>query len=171
MATTTIKDGYAGGSDNQLHINADGSLNVTGGTGTSNVNIHDSAGNNLTSTSGSLNVNITGSGAAGTTISLYNEVTAVAMGSSTNILTYTVPAGLSLTLSRVLVSSDSIGTVEIDLNGTANSKIRLTYTQYNGSLEYSNYLLATGTVIRVVGTNNSSQGVASFNTTLQGTLA
>ena len=35
MATTQIKDGYAGGSDNQLKVNSDGSINVnsTGGGG------------------------------------------------------------------------------------------------------------------------------------------
>lgn len=64
MATTQIKDGFAGGSDNQLKVNADGSINVdiTGGGGgpTSDVNIFDSAGNPLTSTSGALNVNTSG---------------------------------------------------------------------------------------------------------------
>lgn len=30
MATTQIKDGYQGGSDNQLKINSDGSINVSG---------------------------------------------------------------------------------------------------------------------------------------------
>lgn len=33
MATTTIKDGYNGGSDNQLRVNNDGSINVNGGGG------------------------------------------------------------------------------------------------------------------------------------------
>lgn len=63
MATTQIKDGFQGGSDNQLLVNPDGSINVntSGGGGGSNVNIHDSAGNNLTSTGGALNVNTTGS--------------------------------------------------------------------------------------------------------------
>lgn len=37
MATTQIKDGYQGGSDNQLKVNSDGSINVTGSSGPSNV--------------------------------------------------------------------------------------------------------------------------------------
>lgn len=63
MASSTIKDGYNGGTDNQLRVNDDGSINVVGGGGggTTNVNIHDSSGGNLTSTSGALNVNTTGS--------------------------------------------------------------------------------------------------------------
>jgi hypothetical protein len=61
MATTQIKDGFAGGSDNQLKVNPDGSINVTGGGGGGgDVNIFDSAGNPLTSTSGALNVNTSG---------------------------------------------------------------------------------------------------------------
>lgn len=62
MAVTTIKDGYAGGSDNQLKVNSDGSINVTGGGGgtTANVDIHDAAGNPINSTNGALNVFTTG---------------------------------------------------------------------------------------------------------------
>lgn len=62
MSATTIKDGFNGGSDNQLRINDDGSINTTGGgSGSGNVNIHDSAGGTLTSTGGALNVNTSGS--------------------------------------------------------------------------------------------------------------
>ena len=41
MATTQIKDGHGGGSDNQLKVNADGSINVNsgGGGGSTNANI------------------------------------------------------------------------------------------------------------------------------------
>lgn len=41
MAATTIKDGFAGGSDNQLLVNPDGSINVnsTGGGGGSNASV------------------------------------------------------------------------------------------------------------------------------------
>jgi hypothetical protein len=59
MSTTQIKDGFNGGSDNQLKVNSDGSINVdviSGGEGSSNVDIHDSAGSSLTSTNGALNV-------------------------------------------------------------------------------------------------------------------
>lgn len=40
MATTQVKDGFNGGSDNQLKVNADGSINTNStGTGTSDVNV------------------------------------------------------------------------------------------------------------------------------------
>lgn len=49
MATTRIQDGFDGGSDNQLKINADGSINVNGGGGSgSNVNITSVGGNPVT---------------------------------------------------------------------------------------------------------------------------
>lgn len=62
MAATTIKDGFGAGSDNQLKVNSDGSINVntSGGGGSSNVNIHDSSGNPINSTGGALDVTITG---------------------------------------------------------------------------------------------------------------
>ena len=50
MATTTIKDGYNGGSDNQLKVNPDGSINVdvTGGGAGSNVNLVSVGGSSIT---------------------------------------------------------------------------------------------------------------------------
>jgi len=46
MATTQIKDGFNGGSDNQMKVNADGSINVdvSGSGGTTNVNLTEVAG-------------------------------------------------------------------------------------------------------------------------------
>lgn len=74
MATTTIKDGFNGGSDAQLKVNPDGSINVVGGgSGGGSVNIHDSAGNPLTSTSGALNVNTTGSSTVSGTVSTVEQ--------------------------------------------------------------------------------------------------
>jgi len=138
------------------------------------VNIQDSNGNALNSTNGALDVNVVSSGAGGTTISLYNEITNVAMAASATILTYTVPNGSTLNLTRILSSSDSIGTIEVDLNGVANAKGRLTYTYFNTEFNYLNgqngFSVPAGTVISVTGTNSSLQGVASFNATLQGVL-
>lgn len=59
MAATQIKNGFQGGTDDQMLVNPDGSINVnsSGGGGSSEVNIHDSAGNALTSVNGALNTN------------------------------------------------------------------------------------------------------------------
>lgn len=46
MSSTTVKDGFDGGSDNQLKVNDDGSINVNGGG--SNINIASVGGNTVT---------------------------------------------------------------------------------------------------------------------------
>jgi hypothetical protein len=143
------------------------STSSTGG----NVNIQDTDGNPIYSSNGALDVNVVSTGAGGSAISAYNEITNVAMGSSATVLTYTVPTGKTLSISRVLMSSDSIGIIEVDIAGSANAKGRFSYTAYNIDFEYDGYQIASGTVITVVATNSSLQGVASFNATLQGTLA
>lgn len=134
------------------------------------VSIQDTNGNPITSSSGAINVNVINTGVAGVSISLYNEVSSIAMGASSNILTYTVPINQIFTLKRINISSDSISTIELDLNGTTNSKGRITYTQFNLSMIYDSYQVISGTVITLIATNNSLQGVASFNATLQGVL-
>lgn len=137
----------------------------------STVGIKDTSGNPLTSTSGALDVNIASSTTNGTTLSNYNEVTNVAMGATVSILSYTVPTGQTLNVSQILTSSDSIGVVVIEMNGAVNGKIRFSYaTGYNESVNYNNYEAVAGTVLTILGTNNSLQGVASFNATLQGVL-
>jgi hypothetical protein len=158
---------------NTLNINNDGSINADIIVSALSDNIaswtNDGVGNPIGSTDGALNVNIVDN-ISGTTISLYNEITNTAMNSISNILTYTVPSSQSLQLNKIIVSSDSISTIELDFNGAPNAKGRLCYTDYNLTLGYNNLLLTSGTVIVIKGTNNSLQGVASFNATLQGTL-
>lgn len=58
MSTTQIKDGFGGGSDNQLKVNADGSINVnsSGGGGGSVVQIQDSNGDPILANNGALQV-------------------------------------------------------------------------------------------------------------------
>lgn len=70
MASTSIKNGFQGGSDDQLLVNPDGSINVksSGGGSGGNVNIFDSAGNVLNSTAGALNVVSTGSSTVSGTV-------------------------------------------------------------------------------------------------------
>lgn len=135
----------------------------------STVGIKDTAGNSLTSTNGALDVNVL-SNVAGTSISLYNEITSVAMNSTATVLSYTVPATQTLQLQRIETSSDSISTIEVAINAVANAKSRISYTNYNISFGYNDLVLSAGSSITIAATNNSLQGVASFNATLQGVL-
>lgn len=140
----------------------------------SSVNIKDTAGNELTSTGGALDVNVVGAGTAGTPISVYNEITSLVISGTATVLTYTVPVGKTLNLTRVLASSDSVGSLELDINGSANAKGRVTYGNFNLVFNYINqengYEVAAGTIITIIATNASQLGAASFNATLQGVL-
>lgn len=144
---------------------------VVSSSSASSINIKDSNGNALTSTGGALNVNI---GTGGTPISVYNEATGIAMGASQAVITYTVPAGQTLALTRVDVSSDSVATIEVEFDSVVNAKRRIYYTDFNTTFDWSNsqngYNLVAGTIITIMAVNNSNNGVASVNATLQGIL-
>lgn len=112
MAVTQIKNGFQGGSDDQLLVNPDGSINVVGGgSGSGNVNIHDSAGGTLTSTSGALNVNTTGNSTVSGTVtsnqaglSAY-KTTQYTVGTSETQLAPTPLAGRSSVSFKIHTSS------------------------------------------------------------------
>jgi len=189
MAVTQIKNGWQGGSDDQLKVNPDGSINVNGGGSGSNASVGvtgttaptsatEIAGiapnGNLTpvavTSGGAIDVNVVSTGSSGTVINQYNEVTSVAMGSSATVLTYTVPNGNTFDLTAIEASSDSISIIVININGATNAKQRTFYTNYNLYFPFYNLSLVAGTVITVVATNESLQGFASFNASLQGSL-
>lgn len=143
---------------------------VTSSSSSGTVSIQDTSGNPLTSTSGSLNVNVTSSGAGGTSVLIYNEVTGVAMGSSQTVTTYTVPIGKIFTITQVNVSSDSIANVEVEFDSSINAKRRIYYTNFNTDFDFNGFNLIAGTVINIIATNNSLNGAATFNSTIQGIL-
>jgi hypothetical protein len=137
MATTQIKDGFDGGSDNQLKVNADGSINVntTGGGSTSNVNIHDSAGNALTSTGGALNVNTSGtSTVTGTVTSNEAGLTAFKTSQYTIGTTPVQLAPTALTnrssLSITIIASANI---PVYIGNSSSVTVSTGYPLYNGS--------------------------------------
>lgn len=145
---------------------------VTSSSTGGNVNIQDTLGNPLSSTSGSLNVNVTGTAPGGAPILVYGEVDSIVIGASSTVLTYTVPAGKTLTLGKISVSSSSVSTFELDINGTTSGLIRIAYgANYNQVFDYTGYSVPTGTIILIKGTNFSQNDLATFNTTLIGSLA
>lgn len=149
-------------------------INSSSSTGT--VSIQDTAGNPLTSGDGALNVNVVSTTPSfpQQTLSNFSEVASVAMGATVTILSYTVPAGLTLYLNKILVSSDGIAQMDLEFNGMTNARKYLSYTLFNETFDYSlngnigGYELVSGTVVTVVGTNLSPSTVANFNATLQG---
>lgn len=137
---------------------------VTSSSSSSKVTILDGNGNAIIS-GNPLSVAVE---AAGTIITMYQSSTGVAMGSSSTILSYTVPIDTTLALNNIMISSDSISVLDIQINNVVNNRKRLTYTQFNQQFDYAGFQLNAGDNIKVVGTNNSNQGVAEFNVTLIG---
>lgn len=140
------------------------------------VNIQDTNGNSLDSSGGALNVNVVSTTPSfpQITLSTYSEIGSIATGATVTVLTYTVPAGLTLFLNKIIVSSDGIAQMDLEFDGVTNARKRLSYTLFNETFDYSlngnigGYKLVAGTVITVVGTNLSPSTVANFNATLQG---
>lgn len=168
-----IKDPSSG---NVLAIQPDGSIKVDASfTGPNDVTITQ-GGNDAIVSNGALNVNVvsTTPSVPTETLSIFEEITNVAMGSSQTILSYTVPGGVDLYLNKILVSSDSVSYIELQLDGQVNARKRLSYVLFNETFDYSlngeigGYKISSGTIVTLVGTNVSTGGPADFNATLQG---
>lgn len=97
----------------------------------SSVSIKDTAGNSLTSTAGALDVNIASSGTTGTQLSLYDEISGIPSGVTSDVISYTVPIGQTFYLARVEVSGDNVATYTILINNIVNGTQR---TYFGASL-------------------------------------
>lgn len=140
-----------------------------------NVNIQDTNGNPIDAAGGAINVNVVSTTPSfpQQTLSTFSELNGVAIGSTVTVLSYTVPAGLTLFLNKVLVSSNTISQLDLEFNSVTNARKRLSYTLFNETFDYSlngnigGYQLASGTIVTVVATNLGN-APADFNATLQG---
>lgn len=149
---------------------------VTSSSSSGTVSIQGTDGGPITATDGAVNVNVvsTAPSLPTETLSIYAEVDGVALGASSIVLSYTVPVDMNLYLNKVLVSSDSIAQFDLEFDGVTNARKRISYTGFNETFDYSlngeigGYKVVSGTVITIVGTNQSPNGPASFNVTLQG---
>lgn len=117
MATTQIKDGFNGGSDNQLKVNADGSIN-TGGTstvtGTVNTNLNGLGSFKTTQyTVGVAAVQLAPTPLAGRTSLSVKVITAA----SQDTVYIGTTSGVLTTTGYVLFNGDS---VQLDLTAVAN---------------------------------------------------
>jgi hypothetical protein len=154
-----------------------GAVEVAIDASTDNIAIKDFTSGNVLkiNADGSINVDVALiPPTAGASISQYSEVNGVALGATVTVLTYTVPTGKTLELTRVEFSGDCIAEFDLELNTVVNDRKRLHWTSFNNSFNYLNsqngYSLVAGTVIAILATNKSPRNVASFNATLQGVL-
>lgn len=151
---------------------------ITSSSSASTIGIKDTAGNALTSSSGALDINVisTTPSFPQETLSIFSEVAGIATGAFSTILSYTVPAGKTLYLNKILVSGNNISSFDLEFDAVTNARKRLTYTVFNETFDYSlngnigGYKITTGTIVSVIATNLSQSGLADFNATLQGVL-
>jgi hypothetical protein len=80
---------------------------------------------------GSINVVVQDSGIVSNLVSKYSEITAVASGSQINVVTYTVPAGMTAFVQKINVAATNIGIFEVLINGIVQDK---GYTYFSGGM-------------------------------------
>jgi hypothetical protein len=132
-------------SDNQLIVNADGSINVI----VENVPSPNS-----------------------TVISTYNEVVMIASGATVTIVSYTVPVGMQAVLQRCPVSGENVARYDLMINSITQDTLR---TMFGGDLTQmfdftsgndSGLLLAAGDIVSIQVYNNRPT-IASFEARIQ----
>ena len=79
----------------------------------------------------------------------YADISSLASGSLTTILSYTVPVGKTLLMEKVEVSGCNIATYVVDIDGTDKGKRRTYFGDFNADFEYKGLEVATGLVVRV----------------------
>lgn len=139
------------------------------------VRIEDTAGNPLTSVDGSLNVNITGftPSANVNQIDVYNEVTGVASGIETTVLTYVIGATGVYYLQLISSAASNVTLYMIKRNGIVMDKQYGSWTQYDFEFDYrsnndlsAGFKLTASDVITVTAIH-TSPSLASFNARIQ----
>lgn len=105
---------------------------------------------------GSINVVLENEAPTGSSVvrSVYNEVLAVASGTTTQINTYTVPVAKTAVLEKITVSGENIALFTVQLNGTTIDALRTGYITLNGTFDFltgnsDGYTLVTGDIVTV----------------------
>lgn len=105
------------------------------------------------------------------TVNTYNEITNIASGASTTVVSYTVPGGSSATLEKITLSGENIAAYTLTINGSIIDKRR---TYFGGALNTDfdylslgkGQLLVSGDVVTVT-VLHTRPFVASFNGRIQ----
>ncbi len=192
MATTTIKDGFNGGTDAQLKVNPDGSINVdvSSGGGSSNVNLTEVGGTAISlgqktsanslpvviaSDQSPINVEIAGSGGTQTSVLVYNAESSVAIGVTTTIATYTAPAAPTVAyLLMVGVSGTNVGQWTVtnssagvyDQKYTSAAELNEKFDFKTGSFIAPGQIIGAGNTITVA-VNQAGVDAGNFNARIQ----
>jgi hypothetical protein len=189
MATTSIKDGYNGGSDNGAYVDSTGHLLVTGTFSASNPSIGVTGTTAPTSATevgginpsgnlqglkvdaaGALLVDIGGVSSSEVAVPIFNDITSVAIGVETILNTFTAPAGPTVTyLLDVFNSGGNRAIFNVYNNGVLFDRQYTNVTQQNAFLDYRTetnnapgWVIPPGNIIQVK-VVNSGTTIADYN--------
>lgn len=165
------------GTGNYVKVNPDGSINVVSPPNAiaSNVQVFDDTNKLKINSDGSVNVSgsvgVPGSVTGQIVKNIYNKVSSVSNGVLTDVVTYTVGAGLNVVLQRIEVSGENYAKYTVLLNGTSIKTKRTNVTNLNQIFEFitgnnSGYLLVPGDIVKVQVIHNRPS-VGDFEASVQ----
>lgn len=191
MAATQIKNGFHGGSDDQLLVNPDGSINVntTGGGGGSNASVgaNNTAAPGYSTQIGAIDL-VTGKlvplqvdslgrlvvdagqifGVQNVVVS-YNEVDSIAVGIETTITSYTAPAGKISYLLSISTTGENRSQFNVYNNGVLLDRQYTNVTQLAAPFDYKTgsstvpgFVIAEGNTLSVSAINSGTT-TATYN--------
>lgn len=186
-------DGDFYDTDNPLKVQlTDGSINIetlnaelrvqlsakdddpTAGDVHSSVRIGDQNNELMINDDKSINVHVISGGGSTTVINFFNDITSVATGVPTTLLTYTAPLTGITSLFKIEYSGDNIAQYDVLINGVLNARKRTYWGgPINGLFEFNasaaGFKLNAGDVVTVVVTH-TRPFVGNFEARLQATL-
>lgn len=148
-----------------LRVDATVFLDGTGPLG-DNVSIVGETGNKLVvNPDGTINVNT--DSIPGVVKNVFNELLAVASGTTVNLVTYTVPVGKTAIINKIVVSGDNIAKYELYINGVLSDKLRTYFgSQLNVTFDFKDLTLEENDIL-LIKVNNFRPSVADFNGRIQ----
>lgn len=105
-------------------------------------------------------------------IFIFDDVSSVAVGDLTELITYIVPPAKVFNLDQIEVSGDNIAKYTVYINGDKN-KIKRTWhgSSLNDTIKYNSFMLSAGDEIKVdVIHYNDLDMSGDFNATIEGKL-
>ena len=99
----------------------------------------------------------------------YNEITSLASGALTNILSYIVPVGKTLQLKKVEVSGCNVAKYSVEIDSAENGVRRTYFGNFNADFEFDNFQITEGKIIRIKVIHNRPV-LGDFNATMIGSL-
>lgn len=105
----------------------------------------------------------------GDAVAEYAEISSLASGALTTILTYTIPVAKTLKLERVEVSGCNVADYIVEIDGVVKGKRRTYFGGFNADFNLGGLPVATGLVVRVR-VIHTRPSAGDFDATLIGAL-